>query len=157
MFLYQDISSFIIISHPYCTGYRPYNNRKNRLKKNLYNYKPSAVWMDGTDWLFECRTYIDGVALLGSFLSNSDHLPVQHPGVRQVDEELAVRPPHVQNTVGIIHRGDVRSLRSWRRFHLEIIATLTLFISYLHYISIKKKKRNSIIGTFWCENTDSSV
>lgn len=76
-------------------------------------------------WVDEWRTYVDGVGLLGAFLSHSDHLPVQHPGVRQVDEELAVRPPHVQNTVGIIHGGDVRSLRSCRHSHLEVIPTLT--------------------------------
>lgn len=37
---------------------------------------------------------------------------MQHPGVRQVDEELAVRPANVQHAVRVIHRGDVRRLGS---------------------------------------------
>lgn len=39
----------------------------------------------------------------GAFLSFSQHLPVQHSGVRQICEEIAVGPAHVQDAMGVIH------------------------------------------------------
>lgn len=58
------------------------------------------------------QTHVHGVASLGAFLPDGEHLPVEHPGVGQVDEELAVGPADEEDAMGVIHRGDVRSLRS---------------------------------------------
>lgn len=76
-------------------------------------------------------THVDRVAPLRSFLPHGHHLPVQHPGVRQVDEELAVRPANVQDAVRVIHRGDVRSLRSYRGGEIIIITFISLDLHIL--------------------------
>ena len=57
-------------------------------------------------------THVNGEALPGTLLALGYHLPVQHPGVGEVGEEVAVRPAHVQLTVGVVHGGDVGSLGS---------------------------------------------
>ncbi|TNN27555.1 Nipped-B-like protein B [Liparis tanakae] len=45
-------------------------------------------------------------------IPSDTQLPVKQPRVRQVDEELAVRPADEEHAVGVIHGGDVRRLRS---------------------------------------------
>lgn len=58
------------------------------------------------------QTHVHGVALGGSFPPHGQHLPVQHPGVGQVDEDLAVGPAQEEQAAGVIHRRDVGRLRS---------------------------------------------
>lgn len=91
-------------------------------------------------------THVNGVSLLRSLLPDSDHLPVQHPWVRQVNEELAVCPADVQNAMRVIHWGDMRCLGSWEEeeegdLHHTFTDTLTMCRLDLHkkYQQIKNK------------------
>lgn len=61
------------------------------------------------------QTHVHRVAPGGSLPPHRQHLPVQHPGVRQVDEDLAVGPAQEQQAVGVGHRRDVGRLRGWGR------------------------------------------
>lgn len=48
--------------------------------------------------------HIYSVSPPGAFPALRHHLPVQHPRVRQISEEISIRPAHVQRPVRVIHR-----------------------------------------------------
>lgn len=128
--------------------------------RHTHHHTNAQIHLKQRERVSECRehldrcvwTHVNGVRLLRSLLPDSDHLPVQHPWVRQVNEELAVCPADVQNAMRVIHRGDVRRLGSWEEeeegdLHHTFADTLKMCRLDLHKkyqqikAKIKKKKR----------------